>query len=176
MYLLALPPQCYRKRRCRDPRAKAGGFETSVLEALEWMCASGDPAGTFSCLHGRTADEALLAFSAIQRDPERRWGQSHSYLQVKVCGPSRGRALGTVTQGPFAFRPPKADSFSGTGGGIDAKILWLSQTPSSPLMLTVQHSKINHNLYVQHNLGAVVTPRLFYIHCHTCGYCVKKFK
>lgn len=76
-------------------------------------------------------------FFAVQRDPERRWGQSYSYLQVKVCGPPRGRALGTVTQGPFAFWPPKADSFSSTGGGIEAKILWLSRTPSSPLMLTV---------------------------------------
>lgn len=30
--------------------------------------------------------------------------------------------------------------------------VWLSQTPSSPLILTVQHNKVNHNLYVQHDL------------------------
>lgn len=35
----------------------------------------------------------------------------------------RGLALGRVTESLFAFRPPKADSFSVTGGGIDAKSL-----------------------------------------------------
>lgn len=146
-------------------------LEVQVRGAGDWCSGSwnegssqgnlqGPPVSTEACTRGASGRFCL---SERPRDSGRDTQVgAHPYPEVeKALGLPGGRAGGGI---PASGSPRDFQklTLSVTGGRIDVKVLWLSQTP-------LHSSSGLYSIIKIFLCCAFVAQRLFYVHCHSCG-------